>query len=166
MHMGEGEESEGDTHRHSILRDEAREVLDAQLESLRQTDAKALATVRVSALIGGVFVSAISVTDEPSKIINLPFILAGIALFMSISFGVLSYAVDRPSHGIGPGYIDDIFPELDSDQAFKEDLVDRYADWIEENNEDIATDSFYLSVSQGLLLVTLLFFALGVWMLV
>lgn len=162
---GDGGPDEDST-RHSIVRDEAREVLDAQLESLRQTDAKALATVRVSALIGGVYVSAISITDTPSDVINLPFILAGIALFLSISFGVLSYAVDRPSHGIGPGYIDDIFPELDSDQAVKEDLVNRYADWIAENNEEIVNDSFYLSVSQGLLLMTLLFFGLGIWLLV
>lgn len=146
-----------------LVKGEARAVIDAQLEVLRSTDEKALATVRITSLILGIFVSAASLSDAPVQFTGPLFFLGGGLLFGSTLVAIISYTADRPSYGIGPGYLDDVYPELNSQPEIKRDLLDRYANWIEDNSREIATDSFYLSVSQSLLILGLLAIATGVW---
>lgn len=145
-----------------VIRAEARHVIDEQLQTLRETDQKALATARIIGLILGLLVSAASIADEPSTVVNDWILYGGGVLLVSLGISVFTYSVDRPSFGIGPGFIDTTLTDIDSDDGVGDDLLARYADWISDNGEEISTNGTYLLVSQVLFLVGLGLLAWGV----
>lgn len=148
-----------------ILRKEARTVLAAQLKTLRESDEKAIATVRITGLILGLVISAISISEQPEEAFTgevlILFGLGGFSLLVSIVFGILSYSADRPSFGLGPGYFDREMEKFDETNDIYDDLLNRYADWIEDNSEEIATDGTYLNIALLLLVVGLVLFGVG-----
>lgn len=138
-----------------LVREEAREVLTAQLQALRETDNKALSTARMNALILGVLLSGASLADDPTGLLNNWFFVGGGLLLLSLVAAILSYSVDRPSYGIGPGYIDGPLNELDDRSDVEADLLARYADWIDANTSEIWVDNVYLAIAQFFLLAGL-----------
>jgi len=143
--------------------DEARHVIEEQLQTLRDTDKKAMATARINGLILGVLASAASLAENPNGDINNWIIGGGAILLLSLCASVVTYTVDRPNYAVGPGYFDTILDELDSEQAVKGDLLARYADWIEGNSAEISTNGTYLLVSQVLFVLGLLVLGVGVY---
>lgn len=141
---------------HDIIREEARYVIDEQLQTLRDTDQKALATARITGLILGLLVSAFSIADDPVGLIHPTAIIGAAVLIASLCISVLTYTVDRPSYGIGPGYIDIATKNLDSRDDAQNDLLARYADWIDDNSAEISTNGTYLFISQLLFILGLL----------
>ncbi|PSP86380.1 hypothetical protein BRC83_00425 [Halobacteriales archaeon QS_1_68_17] len=144
------------------IREEARNVVSEQLETLRGTDRKAMATARINGLILGLLASAGSLADSPARAINDSMIYGGVLLLGSLGVAVLTYTVDRPSYGLGPGYFDSEFENFSTDTEVSNDLLDRYADWIDENSEEISTNGIYLFISQALFLAGLVLLAWGV----
>lgn len=159
----ESEPASGGAH---IVREEARHVLDGQLRILRETDKKAMATARVVAVILGLLLSAASLSNAPTAALN-PWVVVGSALLLgSLVVAVFTYSVDRPSYGIGAGYIDDVEAELDDPVAVERELLVRYAEWIEVNGDEIGSNSTYLLASQLLLIAGLTAVAYGMYRLV
>lgn len=144
------------------IREEARHVIDGQLQTLRDTDRKAMATARINGLILGLLASAASIADNPTRVINDWMIYGGVALLGSLSVAVLTYTVDRPSYGLGPGYFDTELDTFNTDTAVSDDILNRYADWIADNSEEISTNGTYLFVSQLFFLFGLMLLAWGV----
>lgn len=146
-----------------IVREEARHVLDAQLRTLRATDRKALATARVVAVVLGLLLSAASLSDQPVAAVN-PWLVGGSALLLgSLASAVVTYSVDRPNYGVGPGYIDSLAGELEESERLERDLVSRYAEWIADNGDEIASNGTYLLTAQGLLVLGLSFVGVGMY---
>jgi len=145
-----------------VVREEARHVIDGQLQTLRDIDQKAMATARIIGLILGLLASAASVAENPEQAVNDWTLTGGVLLVAGLCVAVLTYTVDRPNYGLGPGYFDTKFPSFESDAAVSDDLLDRYADWIDDNGEEISTNGTYLFLSQVLFLLGLILFVWGV----
>lgn len=144
------------------VREEARHVINEQLQTLRDIDQKAMATARIIGLVLGLIASAASLADKPQNTVNNLILAGGTSLLVSLSISVLTYSVDTPSYGLGPGYFDSKFDDFDSDQEVSDDLLDRYANWIDENSDAISTNGTYLLAAQALFLIGLLLIAGGV----
>lgn len=147
----------------SIVREEARWVLDGQVAVLRETDRKAMATARVVAVILGLLLSAASLADAPADSLNRWHVVGTASLLGSLLVAVLTYSVDRPSLGVGSGYLDRVERTIDSESSVETELLHRYADWIADNNEEIESNSTYLLVSQWLLVLGLTAVAVGMY---
>lgn len=145
------------------VREEARHVISEQLQTLRDIDQKAMATARIIGLVLGLIASAASLADQPGDAVNRITIVGGVFLLASLCASVLTYSVDMPSYGLGPGYFDSKFGEFGTDEEVSEDLLDRYADWIDDNSEAISTNGTYLIVAQSLFLAGLLLIAVGAY---
>ena len=145
-----------------MLRTESREVVAEQLTLLRETDKKAIATTRLIALLLGLLLSAASLADDPLAFTNAAVILGGMLLFCAFVLGTFSFSVDRPAHGLGPGYFDEELPRFEQHQTVCSDLLSRYADWIDENSLHIETNGNYLLASQASLIVGLALVAAGI----
>lgn len=150
----------------ALVREESRHVVDAQLRTLQETDRKAMTTARVDALIVGVLLSAASLTDSPASVENLWLVIGSTLLLASLACAVLTYSVDRPSYGVGPGFIDDVTEHDRSEQSVERAVVSRYSEWIQENGAEIASNGTYLLVEQGLLVFGLTGVAAGLFQLV
>lgn len=147
---------------YQIAREEAREVVSEQLQTLRDTDQKAMSTARINGLILGVLASAASLADNPDTIFNVWVLVGGALLLGSLCVAVLTYTVDRPSYGIGPGYFDTVLNECESQKDVENDILGRYADWIDDNSEEISTNGSYLLAAQMLFIAGLLSIGFGV----
>lgn len=150
----------------SLVREESRHVVDARLRTLQETDRKAMATARVDAVIVGLLLSAASLADSPANVVNLWLLTGSTLLFASLACAVLTYSVDRPSYGVGPGFIDDVTEHTRSEQAVERAIVSRYGEWIQENGAEIASNGTYLLVAQGLLVLGLTGVATGLFQLI
>lgn len=146
-----------------VARDEARFVVEAQVEALRDTDDKAQATARINGIVLGLLVSAVTVSDVPTTTVNPWLVVGGSFLLVSLCVAVLTYTVDRPSYGIGPGYVDTPLPEFESETTAGYDLLERYAEWIADNSAEISTNGNYLLVSQFSFVLGLLAISVGVY---
>lgn len=146
-----------------IVREEARHVVDAQLRTLRATDRKAMATARVVAVVLGLLLSAASLAEDPSSAINRWLVTGSGLLLGSLGGAVLTYSVDRPSYGVGPGYLDDLSADVPADSELARDLLSRYADWIADNGDEISSNGTYLLASQALLVLGLVSVGLGLY---
>lgn len=146
-----------------VLREEARNVVAEQLQTLRDTDRKALATARINGLVLGVLASASSLSRNPGDVVN-DWIVGGAGLLLlSLCVSVFTYTVDRPNYGIGPGYFDAVLVDLDSETETVDDLLARYANWIEGNSAEISTNGTYLLLSQVAFVAGLAAIAYGVY---
>ncbi|GAB3689157.1 hypothetical protein GCM10028857_24170 [Salinarchaeum chitinilyticum] len=150
-------------HHASIVREESRHVLESQLAVLRETDRKAMATARVVAVILGLLLSAASLADAPGDSLNRWHVAGSASLLGSLIVAVMTYSVDRPSLGIGSGYLDTADQRLESGDSVEADLLHRYAEWIADNNREIGSNSTYLLVSQWLLVIGLAAVAVGMF---
>ena len=108
-----------------VVREESRHVVDAQLRTMQETDRKAMATARVDALLVGLLLSAASLTDSPATVVNAWLLLGSALVLTSLACSVLTYSVDRPSYGVGPGFIDDVTSSHDGTVAVERSVVKR-----------------------------------------
>lgn len=146
-----------------VVREEARFVVEAQIEALRDTDDKAQATARINGIVLGLLVSAVTVSDSQAASPNPWIVAGGTMLLVSLCIAVLTYTVDRPSYGIGPGYVDTPLHQFDSMTIAEYDLLRRYAEWIEDNSEEISTNGNYLLASQFTFVLGLAVVSVGVY---
>lgn len=145
-----------------VVREEARFVVEAQIEALRDTDDKAQSTARINGIVLGLLVSAVTVSDSPATAPNPWIVAGGTLLLVSLCIAVLTYTVDRPSYGIGPGYVDTPLVEFESKTVAEYDLLRRYAAWIEDNSAEISTNGNYLLASQFSFVLGLVVISVGV----
>jgi hypothetical protein len=149
-----------------LVREESRHVVDAQLRTLQETDRKAVTTARVDALIVGLLLSAASLVDSPADAVS-SLLAGGTALVIaSLACAVLTYSVDRPNYGVGPGFVDEVTGAERRRGAIERDLVSRYGQWIEDNGDEIASNGTYLLFAQGLLVLGLTGISSGVYLFV
>lgn len=148
--MSDADAADPDVETLRAARDEARRTLDAQLSTLDDIDAKAVAVFRLNVALAGLLFSALSFAAG-SRVAAVAALLnpvtgLGVALFvLSAAAAGLTYTVAGQQVGVGP----DALRELgaDSERAFLAGLVDGYADWIGYNERTNVRKALLVTLS-------------------
>lgn len=132
---------------------EAQRVLEAQRETLADIDDKALRTVRVTAILFGVFVATARVA-EPEAFHSHVSVLSGICLFCSFIGGVVTYS-ESTSIVFGPNdrYVRRMVRNEYPGTIWHDDYLINQSYWIDDNYDVIAWNSQLLDLTQSLLLL-------------
>lgn len=140
--------------------EEARAVIDHQRDVITDIDDKAMYTVRVVVIFIGIIVAATRI-DGPS-LFHPYFLWSGlVALLLSMTMGVLTYAASNLFLGPNRAYLRDLVEDdVDADR-WDEDLINRLADWIEGNHRDLRKNGYLLLVSQLTLIVGVVLLAVA-----
>lgn len=111
-------------------REEARVVLDHQLQLLSETHAKAIRTVRITGIVFGLVLSTATLLNA-TQFVN-GFTIGGIgSLVLAILFGLITYSASRPEFGVGEEYLLDARGESYSESEWFDVLLDGYREWID-----------------------------------
>ena len=111
-------------------REEARVVLDHQLQLLSEMHTEAFRTVRLTVLVPGLLVSVTTLPDA-DRFVNLFTIVGGSCLLLAILFGLGAYSVSNPTIGIGTGYLRDVREVPYCESEWLNLLLRGYQRWIE-----------------------------------
>jgi len=145
-----------------ITHEEARTVLDHQISILNDIDNKATRTVRITAVILGILVSAPSVIENPNTYVN-PFTKWGvIGLVLSISLGMFTYSSSSPDLGPNSNDINRMLDEKYREDEWLVILLNSYEDWIDRTQQVNQFNGVFLVLTQLSLVTSLTLLAWGV----
>ncbi|WP_135823515.1 hypothetical protein [Halorussus ruber] len=144
--------------RRELTYQEARAVLESQQTILADIDEKAMRTVRTTVLLIGAIASAV-------KVAKIEFhgglaVAGSVFLFGSLAFGLTTYDEADPYLGPNRAYLEQLAAN-EFQGTWKEDLIEVYGYWIQENGNDIEFNSVLLRATQILLFVGLGFLSLS-----
>ena len=153
---------EGDAGREEIIYDEARTVLEYQVETLNDIDDKAARTVRITALlVGGVF-GAVSFGDKSSLVINEFTWWGSASLLLAVTLGMTTYSQSSPYFGPKPSDWTTILEKSDTKHDEIQLLVDEgYRGWINANSKINRINSYFLLLTQWSIATSLILFGTG-----
>jgi len=145
-----------------LIYDEARTVLEYQVETLNDIDDKAARTVRITALlVGGVF-GAVSFGDRSSLVVNQFTWWGSVSLLLAVVLGMTTYSQSSPFFGPKPSDWEKIRERAGSKREAKEVLVrEGYRGWINGNSNINEINSYFLLLTQWSIAVSLLLFGAG-----
>lgn len=124
---------------------ESRNVIDAQRETMSDIDGKAVSTVRLTVLVVGVVVTAARIGGPSLFHPHLLAVGVGSLLFATV-VGVFTYTESNLFLGPNLTYLTKL---ADGDvAAWEEDLVVRFAHWIDDNHRDIQWNGRLLFATQ------------------
>jgi hypothetical protein len=126
--------------------EETRRILDAQQQTLADIDRKAMRTVRLTAVLLGVFgpVSRLTTVDLHPHLAGL----AGGLLVPAIVFGVEVFNESDTFLGVSNDYVRELV-DYDADgRPWEEELVLTYGTFVEENSGEIETNSVLFRAQQ------------------
>lgn len=126
---------------------EARSVLDQQLSTLSDIDAKAMRTVRIALLLLGIVLSATAFPDETVFVTWLT-IPGLVSISVSILFGLLTYTSPDPTVGPSTDYFEDVRVEPYSEAEWRTLLLSGYIEWIGDVEELNSSNARTLILSQ------------------
>lgn len=157
-----GYEDPRSTSREELLHDEARTVLEHQLETLDDIDDKAARTVRITALLVGAVFGAISFGDASSLIVNQFTWWGSASLLLAVALGMTTYSQSSPYFGPKPSDWTTVLEESDSVRGDVRLLVDEgYRGWINANSKINRLDSYFLLLTQWSIATSLILFGTG-----
>lgn len=140
---------------------EARVVLEAQNNAISDIDDKAMRTVRITIVLVGIVVAAARIGG--TGIFNRYLFAAGNGiLLVSLITGVLTYSESNLYIGPNKDYIVQLVNDDFQETRWDRDILETYADWIEENFEDVRWNGFLLFVTQILMLAGIVSLVLSV----
>jgi hypothetical protein len=142
--------------------EEARTVLDHQIQILDDIDDKATRTVRITALLLGVVVSSTSLVADPYQFINQGTTWGALSLALSIVLGTVTYSVSSPDLGPGPRDIERVRESNYREDEWLMVMLASYEDWIDQTEWISRFNGAFLALAQLSLGVGLLLFVLGV----
>lgn len=128
--------------------DESRRVLDAQREILSDIDEKALRTVRLTAVLIGVFVATARVTGTSS--FDPLWAAVGVAfLFLAIVLGTATYN-ESDEIALGPSrtYVEQLTMDRIVGRDWDDDYLMMTAYWIDKNYDILKRNSHLLTGAQ------------------
>lgn len=127
---------------------EARNVLDAQRELLSDIDEKAIRTVRLTAVLVGVFVAAARVAG--THVFDPSLAATGVALsFLAIVLGTATYN-ESDGFVLGPSrtYVEQLTHDRIVGRTWDDDYLMATAYWIDKNYDVLKRNSRLLSTAQ------------------
>jgi|GEM_PF-3432499 len=148
-------------------RDEAREVLNHQIETLNNVDNKAAYTLRLNIVILGVLLTVSSLlvgnenTPEVSRLGNMGIWVGFFVSGLSIVAALWTYTSTRKETGPGPTDIERLVSRKYSEKQWLRVLLRTYAHWMRRNERVNRRDSFALFISHVLLFVGVGYYGFG-----
>lgn len=158
MSYGEGEQrSESDDENRTsdvaVLqsgREEARIVLDHQLQMLDDMHTKAVRTIRITVLVLGLVLSATAFPE--ARGFRNAFTLSGVGtLSVAILSGLVVYSAPDPKVGVGPLYLSDIRTGEYGEAEWLDALIAGYEEWITDMQDLNRSNARLLGYTRGLL---------------
>lgn len=145
-----------------ITHEEARTVLNHQISVLNDIDNKATKTVRITAVILGIVVSAPSIIKNPNTYIN-PFTEWGVVgLVLSITLGIFTYSSSSPDLGPNSKDINRLLNNKYREDKWLVLLLNSYEDWIDRTQRVNRFNGIFLTLTQMSLIMSLALLAWGV----
>lgn len=144
------------------LHDEARTVLDHQIDHLRDVDDKAARTTRITAILIGGVLGIVSLGGQSGVSMSNPYVMWGSAsLVLSMIIGIATYNVSSAYFGPGSESLRQLLGESDEGQVLDHLVRDGYTNWVSEMNVKQAVNGLSLDLTQASLAVGLLYLVLG-----
>lgn len=143
-----------------FLCNEARSVLNHQINQIENIDDKALRSVRITILILGL-IAAAGRFEDSGEILNMFTLGSVIILFASVIICVTIYIYSPSVFGPGPEYIAQSLEERQSERKERIDALEASADWMVENNMIVEFLGKWFFRSQVLLAIGLFFLLVG-----
>lgn len=148
--------------REELLQEEARAVLEHQLETLNDIDDKAARTVRITALLVGAVFGAISFGDASSLIVNQYTWWGSVSLILAVVLGMTTYSQSSPYVGPKPDDWERLLEAGSSSAEMVETLISEgYSGWVDYNDTVNEIDSYFLELTQWALATSLILFGVG-----
>lgn len=131
---------------YEITYEQGKRVLAAQKEDINQIDDKALRTVRITALVIGVGATGLQAISDVT-VNKLTASIAGLLLFLSLSFGVMTY--NESSEIVGPTaeYLERMRDGHD-ETDWETDLLVQFPGWISRNQEKVERNALLFNFCQ------------------
>ena len=140
---------------------EARSVVDAQNETMSDIDTKAMQTVRFDVLLVGVLLTAAQITGTSTVVgadVFNPALLfvAVLSLLASVVLGIVTYNESDLYVGLDGRYVETLARDDIGEGRWDRHVVRTFAGMIAENGEEIAWNSWLLTLTQSALVVGVL----------
>ncbi|WP_152418491.1 hypothetical protein [Haloarcula amylolytica] len=147
---------------------EARETIDAQIETLNDIDTKAIRVLRVNVLLVGLFISALTFSTRTNSLnldafINIYLGNGILLLILSTVSAGLTYTASNFKPGIGKQNIITTLEEDLNKEELDRVLIKSYAKWINDNNSTQTLNAFYSTSMLLFLIYALTYLALGTY---
>lgn len=136
-------------------------IVEKQLDTLTDTDDKALRTVRVEAVLLGAIATAAQIAPE-SIPVNVWMELGGTFVVASIVAGIFTYSSSSPDLGPGPRDVHETLVEDPTETCLYLELLDEYRESIDHNRGVVFDSARYLYVTQALLVLGIVFGGIGI----
>ena len=172
MRNGEDESSSDPLEEHDIeslrlSQEEARAVLDHQIESFRRIDDKAARTFRLDGLLLGLILTGLSFITQSNSIefvtiLNYWTIGGVVFLVMSFILAVVTYIVTDVNTGLGPSDIRRLVAEEYTEKHWLILLLRSEAAWMEENTRRQDINGKLLTTSHIALIAAVSSLSLGI----
>lgn len=158
--MGAGDLGWSDDRMRSVYL-EARSVVDAQNETMSDIDTKAMQTVRFDVLLVGVLLTAAQIagtsTVAGAEVFNPALLfVAVLSLLASVVLGVVTYNESDLYVGLDGRYVETLARDDIGEERWDRHVVRTFAGMIAENGEEIAWNSWLLTLTQSALVVGVL----------
>lgn len=150
-----------------VAQDEARAVLDHQIQMFSDVDDKAAITFRLNAILLGLILTAASFVSQ-SEILELaiyinPFtVSAVIALIVSFVFAVMTFMGTEISTGVGPTGISRLMENRYTETEWLILLLRSEGEWMQANEARQSRNADYLFYSHGTLIIAVVSSFLGI----
>ncbi|WP_058997703.1 hypothetical protein [Haloarcula sp. CBA1127] len=149
-----------------LSQEEARAVLDHQIESFRRIDDKAAKTFRLNGLLLGLILTAVSLLARSQSLNLNVFInnwtLAGIVLLLiSFILAIITYTVTDVNTGLNGNDINRLIDRKYPEKDWLILLLRSEAAWMRENEDRQDTNATLLSASHLCLIFGVVFLAIG-----
>ena len=143
-------------YREEVTYQEARTVIDHQIDTLSDIDDKALRTVRLTVVLVGALATAIEL-NVVRNLNDTLLIVGGGMLFLSMLISMMTYGESDLYLGPNKSYINTLADNDFGDETWDEDLLTTMGEWIEDNYDEISWNARLLTYTQAALLTGLLF---------
>lgn len=135
---------------------EARAVLEAQNDTMSDIDSKAMRTVRFNVLLIGVLITATRFAGTGVFQTELLFLSVG-SLVISPILGIVTYNESYLFVGAQGSYIERLAHGTPSDVRWDLDLLVTFSGMISENANELEWNSWLLTLTQGALILGIVF---------
>lgn len=140
------------------IRTEARDSLDATIESIEAKDDKALSTVRINLVFVGFALTATSSVQSSLQFANWLTLLGFGSMLVSTVLGIATYSGTDYTPGIHPAFLRETRQSAYSEREWLGWMNDRYESWLNEalaGNRDEATILYWTHLTQAIGVVLL-----------
>lgn len=150
-----------------VAQDEARTVLDHQIQMFSNVDEKAAITFRLNAILLGLILTAASFVRQSQILelilyINPLTILAVIALIVSFTFSVVTFMGTEISTGLAPTGINRLMENRYTETEWLILLLRSEGEWMQANEARQSRNATYLVISHGTLIIAVVGAFLGI----